>query len=254
MKKGLLIFCLLFFIPVLVSAKAMETLDSIETAIISEDYEQAKVLAKGVLKQAPDDKTRQEVQYYIGLSAVRLGSYLEARQIFQDLSREKTPQNLQDKVLLGLFDSYYMNEEYEEALKVINRLLKQSPKSEFLSLIYLKAARSNLKLAQWEQAKDYLKRITTRFPNSFEYHVARQLLEEKQYFTVQVGAFLDREHAEKLLKKLKQKNEYGYIVETTDRQDRKFYRVRVGELASISDANRLKDHLSSNGFPAQVYP
>lgn len=229
-------------------------ISDVETAIMSENYKQSKSLAAELLKSSSDNTTKQEARYYLALSAVRLEEYTEARDIFKKLSEEVRDEKLRDKAYLGLFDSYYMTEDYKEALDVINKLMKISPRSEFLSLIYLKAARSNLKLANWDEARSLLKKITAQFPDSFEYHIAYQLLEEKQFFTVQIGAFMERQHAEELLHELKQKQEYSYIVETTDRQDRKFFRVRVGQLASLDEAYKLKNKLAKQGYPASIYP
>ena len=102
--------------------------------------------------------------------------------------------------------------------------------------------------------KEYLNKILDKFPNSLEYLIAQQLLEEKQFFAVQVGAFLDQKRAEQLTVQLKEKDEYAYIIETLDRQNKKFYRVRVGQMARLSDAEELKDKLAKEGYPTQIYP
>ncbi len=99
-----------------------------------------------------------------------------------------------------------------------------------------------------------LKKITKRFPESLEAHVAKQFLNEKQYFAVQVGAFIERNRAEKLITELQEKGEYAYIVETIDQQKRKFYRVRVGQIALMDEAQKLKLKLSEAGYPSEIYP
>ena len=147
-----------------------------------------------------------------------------------------------------------MDGKYPGALKVAEELYAKSPHSEFLSLIYLKLARANLKLGRWQKAKEYLQKITNEFPQSLEAHTAKQLLEEKQYFAVQVGAFLDRGRAEKLVSELKEKGEYAYTVETIDREGKKFYRVRVGKLALLDDAQTLESKLAQLGYPTRIYP
>ena len=112
-----------------------------------------------------------------------------------------------------------------------------------------------MKLAKWSEAKDYLNRVASLFPNSFEGAIAKQLLEEPQYFSVQVGAFKDRSGAEALATELKQKNEYAYTIETVDSQNTKFYRVRVGHLTLLDDAQKLKSELSTKGYPTtQIFP
>jgi tetratricopeptide (TPR) repeat protein len=230
------------------------SLKDIETAIIKQEYEQAKQMASQLLDGGPAGLLQDEVRYYLGLCDLRLGHYAQAREIFTELIKEKTDVKLRDKAYLGLFDAYYIEGHYEKAYHNITRLLRVSPRSEFLSLIYLKLARANLKLARWHKARQYLNKIVDDFPDSLEVHVARQLLNEKRYFAVQVGAFIDRERAEKLTRILQQKGEYAYIVETGDQENRKFYRVRVGQLALLDKAQKLKSKLSQEGYPTQIYP
>ena len=230
------------------------SLKDIETAVIKQDYEQAKEIAAQLLSSELNAAERDEILYYLGLCDLQLGQYSEARETFTELTKKKIDGMLRDKAYLGLFDGYYIDGYYKKAHRIAERLLKISPKSEFLSLIYLKLARTNLKLAQWRKARGYLKKITVQFPDSLEAHVANQLLNEKQYFAVQVGAFIDRKRAENLTAELQQKGEYAYIVETIDQQNRRFYRVRVGQLALLDEAQKLKSKLSKAGYPTQIYP
>jgi len=129
-----------------------------------------------------------------------------------------------------------------------------SPKSEYLGLIYLKLATGYLKIARWQKAKQYLHQLIKEFPGSFEAHRAKQLLAEKQYYAVQVGAFLNRNHADKLVSELSRRGEYAYIIEMVDRQGRKFYRVRVGKLALLDEAEKLKSKLTGLGYPTHIFP
>ena len=223
------------------------SLKDIETAIIKQEYEQAKQLALQLLSGELTDDQENETRYYIGLCDLRLGQYDQARETFIELTKKSINDTLRDKAYLGIFDAYYIGEQYDQAHKIIQRLLKISPRSEFLSLIYLKCARVNLKLTMWNEARASLNKITNQFPDSLEAHVAKQLLNEKQYFAVQVGAFIERKRAERLSNELQQKGEYAYIVETVDQQNRGFYRVRVGQLALLDEAQKLKSKLSKAG-------
>jgi tetratricopeptide (TPR) repeat protein len=230
------------------------SIQDVETAIINQDYEQAREIATQLLSDGSVIGQYDEIRYYLALCDLRLGFYEQARKIFTELTKSKNNDVLRDKAYLGMFDTYYVDGQYRKALQSISRLLKISPNSEFLSLIYLKIARANLKLAHWYEAQDYLKKITVNFPESMEVHVAKQLLNEKQYFAVQVGAFIDRQRAEKLTDELQRKGEYAYIVETVDQQNSTFYRVRVGQLVLLDKAEKLKVKLSKEGYPTQIYP
>jgi len=230
------------------------SLKDVETAIIEQDYDRAKKLAEQLLSRKTADDRNDKALYYLGLSDLRLGQYSRARRTFTKLTKKAKDSTLRDKAYLGLFDAYYSDGYYEKAYHIIRRLLKVSPRSEFLSLIHLKLARASLKLARWGEAREHLRKITIQFPDSLEVHAAKQFLNEKQYFAVQVGAFIDRGKAETLAGELQQKGEYAYIVETIDQQGRKFYRVRVGQLALLNEAQKLKSKLSKAGYPTQIYP
>ena len=236
-------------------------LEDIETAILKGEYIHARELAEDVLANQPKDSEAYKAQYYVGLSQLRQAQYNEALESFNKIKNEKLGAQLRERVYLGLFDAYYLLEGYQEADATLQELLGESAKSrprrgkpEAMSLIYFKLAKVNMKLARWGQATDYLEKIVRSFPNSLEVPAAKQLLEEKHYFAVQVGAFMERRLAEALVDELKQKEEYAYIIESVDSQNRRFYRVRVGQLAMLKEAQALKNRLAKFGYPAQVYP
>jgi len=240
------LFCLMGF--------SKPGLEDIQKAIIQKDYIQAKELAKHFIGQNPNRKQSDEAHYYLGLSLLYLGDFSQAREVFTQLIRYKPIKVLRDKAYLGVVDSLLLEGNYKEAINMANKVLRKRPKTEFESLVYLKLARANLKLANWKNAKKYLSKIINKFPNSLEVYVAKQLMDEKQYFAVQIGSFLERGRAEDMAAILKQKGEYAYIVETLDRAGRKFYRVRVGELSRLSEAKRLENKLADLGYPTLIYP
>ena len=201
-----------------------------------------------------DSKIFSQAQYYLGLSELRLGQYQEAVESFKKLIKGSLEPSLRDRVYLNLCDAYFLREEYPEALETGQTLLRLNPKSDCLSLIYLKMAKVSLKLAHWQEAHEYLDKIIHHFPESLEVPIAQQLLEEKQYFAVQVGSFTDRDRAEELAAELREKGEYAYIIETENAQEEKFYRVRAGELVSLREAQELKVKLAGQGYPTQIYP
>ena len=67
-------------------------------------------------------------------------------------------------------------------------------------------------------------------------------------FTIQVGAFADRENALRLYASLKRK--YGSAtVNIFDRGTERFYRVRVGKYAHLAKAEAAAESLQGKGFP-----
>lgn len=253
--KKLLFIGIFFLIAVLSTIQALAlTLEDIETAVIEQDFQKAQKLADEFSAATTDKGALNEAFYLLGITHLGLKEYAQARDVFANLIKSVSADKIRDKSYLGLIDAYILLEEYKEALDVVQKFKKVSPRSEFNSLIYLKEARAHLKLAHWEQANKFLKKIVNEFPDSLEVHSAKQLLAEERYFAVQVGSFIDRGRAELLVNELKQKDEYAYIIETQDRQERVFYRVRVGQLSRLDEAQKLKNKLSKLGYPTQIYP
>jgi tetratricopeptide (TPR) repeat protein len=163
-------------------------------------------------------------------------------------------QDIYDKAALSLTEGFYMAGFYTDALETAKQLFKKSPHSSFLSLVYFKIAGADLKLMRWEEANEYLKKIIAEFPQSPEAPIAKELLEEKQYFAVQVGSFLDKGRALTLIDDLKGSGQYAYVVETAAPDGQTYYRVRVGQMSSLSDAENLKKRLDNLGYPTLIYP
>jgi rare lipoprotein A len=67
-------------------------------------------------------------------------------------------------------------------------------------------------------------------------------------FTFQVGAFTNRENAERLKRKLDEKYKNAHIT-LYDRGDKIFYRVRVETFTTLEDAVMNEAILSQDGYP-----
>ncbi len=70
-------------------------------------------------------------------------------------------------------------------------------------------------------------------------------------FTFQVGAFLNRENAERQKRKLAQRYKNAHIT-VYDRGDKIFYRVRVGRFSTLQEAIQQEEILIQDGFPDAI--
>lgn len=253
-RSKLFFFIFLVFGLFISSAPALASLDDIKTAILKEDFATAKKLSETALSDSSLQADEAAVLYYLALSQLHLGDPVSARGNFQKAIDVTTDVSLSDQATIGLISSYDITGDYRASLKRCQEFLAKRPDSNYLSVIYLKIARSNLKLRNWEPARRFLLKVVNEFPDSLEAYTARKLLEEKQFFTVQVGAFLQRDRALKVIEDLRANGHYGYIVETNDKEGKTLYRVRVGELSSLNLAENLKKKLSTLGYPTLIYP
>ena len=250
----LCVICCACFLPLILSGFSDPPLIEIESAVIQKEYGNAQKLAESFIAQDPVKEQKDRAQYFLALSQLGQQQFNQARDDFNQLIAGSPERQLRDKAYLGLYYSYYLEARYSDALNTIEELHKLSPDSDFQSLIYLNLGKSHLRMAHWQLARSYLKKIVDGYPDSLEFHLAKQLLEEKQYFAVQVGSFLDRSRAEKLISELRDQGDYAYIIETVDQYNRKFYRVRVGQMTLLNDARELQTRLSQRGYPTQIYP
>jgi len=229
-------------------------LPKIEAAMIKKDYAQARDLASQVLKSNNDLSQLAEARYYFGLAQLRLGQFAAARNAFQIVMDAHPNQDIYDQAALGIAEEFYITGFYQYALDTVQQLLKNSPHSSFLSVIYLKIAGSDLKLSKWENANEYLNKVINEFPKSQEAYIAKQLLEEKQYFSVQIGAFLDKKRAINLIENLKVGGNDAYMIEIRATDGERFYRVRIGKMSSLKEAEELEQRITKLGYPALIYP
>lgn len=250
----LLLTSYLLLASVPVNAADATTLTDVQSAFLQKDYPKTKQLAQALVLKTANADEKTEALYYQGMSDLWLGQYLPARQSFEQVLAAKPNKSMVDKTTLALVDTYYMEGDYKESLKRVEDLLEHSSRSEFLSSIYLKLARSHLKLAHWKKGREYLQKIIDKFPNSVERYHVEQLLQESQFFAVQLGSFHDRVKAESLVSDLQKKGEYAYIIETSSSEGEKFYRVRVGKFEQFDEAQSLETKLSRLGYPTKIYP
>ena len=87
---------------------------------------------------------------------------------------------------------------------------------------------------------------TVRQPGGQERLVAVDLTSGN--FTFQVGAFQDRNNAERLAAKLRKENYSHVHVASFDRGDGMFHRVRVGRATSLKEADQYEQALIRQGF------
>jgi len=230
------------------------TLTDVQSAFLQKDYTKTKELVQAFVAQPSDSKEKIEALYYAGVSDLWLGQYLSARKTIRQVLDARPDRAMQDKASLALIDTYYMGGDYREALTRAEDLLSRSSRSEILSAIYLKIARAHLKMAHWKKGREYLQKIIDDFPNSVERYPVDQLLQESEYFAVQIGSFADRSKAEASVEELQKKGEYAYIVETASEDGKKLYRVRVGKFKQFGDAKKLEARLTRLGYPTKIYP
>ena len=232
-------------------------MDGLRAALIQGKYDLVRQEAEALLKRSDQEKGWAEATYYLGLAYYYQRAYKDAKvvlsRIIQEEDSSKVDENLRLRALLALSQVYYATDQYPKAEGILQTILNHYPSNPFLSVTYFYLGRIHLRMARWAEGRADLQKVLRDFPQSMEAPLARQWLKEEPHFCVQVGSFLERERAERLRDALKGTPEV-YIVKTFDQNQRVFYRVRVGRLASLREAKHLKARLYHQGYPAKVFP
>ena len=247
--------CIFFAITFLLIKSVYANFMNVERAFLEQDYNQVKVFVDAKLKDKNSVYDTYNLQRYAVLSYMYLGDYNGALKILKGIIQSKgLTVDQRDRAYACLIDVFYLLQNYDKAEQASEEIRHLSPTSDYTSVFYLKRARIKFKQAKWAEARRLLGKIIDEYPYSPDVYFARQLLKEKQFFSVQVGAFKSYARARSVVSDLKAKGEEAYIVNVEDYKKTKFYRVRVGKVSELSRARQLKDHLVQQGYPTQIYP
>ncbi|MEM7816781.1 MAG: SPOR domain-containing protein, partial [Candidatus Aenigmatarchaeota archaeon] len=122
----------------------------------------------------------------------------------------------------------------------------------FLPFIYLRLAKLYQVEGNWFDSKKYFSLLREKFPESIEVNIINPYEEEIDFFTVQVGAFREKENAQALRDQLS-KDFPVYILEDI-KKGYPLYKVRVGKFKDKTQAQRVYYQLIRKGYPAKIYP
>lgn len=194
----------------------------------------------------------EEGRYIMGLSFLKLGDYQQARKNFEFLLENYPKSERREQILLGIADSYYLEEEFEKAEQYYVRLLKDFPDTDYASIVYLRLGLCQRNQGKWQEAESSFYKVVRDFPLSLEAEAVRDYLKEKTgYFSVQVGAFSKADNAQRLSGLLRKKG-YDAYIEKTCHGDKLIYRVRVGKFNTRKDAQKEAAKLKKEGFTVRI--
>lgn len=176
----------------------------------------------------------------------------EARSIFEKILTDFRSSGFDDAAQLGLADTYFADERYEEAIGEYRKIGEKYGQSRFAAVALYKLGKSHLKLNQMEQARFYFQKLQQDYPLSFEAKLIDELDNSEFVKSVQVGCFSGYSNAEKLVDKLKAKGFDAYISEKEGFPV--FYRVRVGKFKTENEARACKVSLEKKGYKTKLCP
>jgi len=189
-------------------------------------------------------------------------SYLAMRQFHQaeaafrrGVGLAKVPAEVGAGLKLGLADSLYGQERYQEAARQYRELLRRYgdhiPADEATFKLALACQRGGL----WQEAHQHFARLASEFPQSPRAQAARRFAADtRRTFTVQCGAFSSDQAARRLANELRRKGFEPRLVPITTSDSGQLVAVQVGSFKTWAEARRLRSLVLAAGFEARIVP
>lgn len=245
-------FCLMAAFPF--QARSEEVMGVAETLFLKQQYWQAVEAFQDIIKENPDNpELDARANYLTGACYVNLFDFLTAKKNFEAVIGKYNQSPYYEDAFLALGDVEFLQENFQEALKIYEDFLATTPSKKRLATLYFRLAELNLRLGYKDAFKKYLNKLNQEFPDSFEAKDARRLSEADSFYTVQVGAFTDYDNAQKFIARLESK---GFKVQSVlcMLSGKKLCRVRVGQYRTMEEAKVIKKNLESQGYFAKILP
>ena len=199
----ILIFLLLSISPWSLYESARDKLDKGE-------FDSARIEFEELLEEYPNHKLTPYIIYYIG----RLTKYpAKALSYYQRVVDLYPDSKVADNALYRIGQYYYAVNDYQKAYNSFHQIIKDYPKSDIV-----------------KDAKVWAE-ITTQL-----------VKKPSPYYAIQIGAFKNKENAERLKEKISRE---GYTVQIVGN---KLYKVWLGKFESREETEKFKVEHNFKGF------
>jgi len=176
-------------------------------------------------------RRRDEVYYLKALSELKAKRFKDARESFEYILSRYQRSARTFEAHLGIADSYFLEGNIDQALRIYNDILNKFP------------ADKNISLAR-QRIENCSKRPDFKPPE-----IPRG--ESSQFISVQVGCFKNKKNAERLTQKLSRAG-YDSYIETPTGAGERLYRVKVGRMKSDGEARELSTRLNGDGYKTKI--
>lgn len=213
------------------------------------DYTGAVKSFEQFIAQNPRSRSIPEVHYWIGVSRLKLERYRDAERAFRRCLATKPDSTLKLKAWVGVGDSYRLQNRFDHAAKVYERVLRTRSRGIERDLITFNRGISLLRHGNPAAGKRVLRDCARTYPGSQWASRAAEAVRLAGSFRVQTGAFSKRANAEKEMQRLKARG-FNPRIETSSGN----FCVRVGNARTWKEALALANRLRAKGFQASCLP
>lgn len=252
MRKCSLIFILTFFAGTIAHAEInMPTKRDRDKASGNQrTFVTSHPAAQYVAENTPPEKSahmlnNEDALYLDAIRALQSGQYEAARAKLAELERSATDPDLKAEAAAAIGDSFYEQGDMGSARDSYERAIRLYPGNDQTEYIKGRLSQMGQMPAHERPAVSAAQPAPSANRDAAQTPVVRT--PDRGNFSVQVGSFKAAQNASKLIAQLKGKSYDAYRLKIG-----KLYRVRVGHLASRSDAEGLAARLQKDGYPTRV--
>ncbi|MDP3980880.1 MAG: SPOR domain-containing protein [Chlamydiota bacterium] len=212
-----------------------------QIAYVSGDFEKALSNYALALKQDERIAGYYIHVYWMGRSLIMLGRSTEARDAFELLIHQNKFKSMQIYGYYGIAEAFYYDGAMKKAQKQYKDILNMNDAGteDIRAQSLYRLGMIGEKEGDAKQAEDYFSRLRNEFPNSYA------ALSSGDYYYVQLGAFQNRDNAQRLFEQMQKKGYMG-LMDTYISQDKRFYRVRIGPYRNQDTAQQSLKQIMQN--------
>jgi Tfp pilus assembly protein PilF len=240
------IILILIFIFSFIPASYSLTLADAQRDYVKGDYESA-------LRKARSLAQSDEVLYFLGVVSIKTEDYSTARKYLQELIQRFPKSYFYPPAMVKLADTYFLQKDYKNAAVLYQEVKESCPIVNNMPLVLLRLAQIAAKEGNWAEKEKYLNIIKEKYPQSAEMKLVKTLESYGEFFTIQVGAFTNRDKALAFMEELrKEYDEVHIVTEKYDNYD--IHKVRIGRFKKRYDVEKIAAKLRSQGYSIRIYP
>ncbi|MCK5288508.1 MAG: tetratricopeptide repeat protein, partial [Candidatus Omnitrophica bacterium] len=194
------------------------------------------------LNETPD------VLYFLGLAHIKIGNYSIAREYLRKIIKKDSRSKFYGQALVKLADTYFLQEKLDKAYQLFSEIKLCSMNLSNMPVVILRLAQISSRQGNFKNKRKYIKLLKEQYPQSAEIKYADILENYGDFFTVQVGAFIEKRNALALVKEFQ--DSYDIYID----ESQNIFKVRVGKYFKRSEAQKVTLEFLDKGYPARIYP
>ncbi len=265
------LFLALFSCANLVHARtAIESLSQVENLFMQGKYDRVISEANKLIDAGAHG--REELFYLKGLSQIQLKRFTDSRETFDYMVKRYPRGKRAFDGYIGIGDSYFSQAKYSEAITGYNSALNNYPDHKNAPIAYYKIGTSYQKMGLADKAKEYFEKVRRNSPLSFESRIVPDIgaakavspisepvqpteipqIDAGDYYYIQAGYFKNKDNAQKLTSKLRQRGYDSYMSTQDIKAGLYYYRVKIGRFKSKTEAEEMARKLKADGYKTKI--